>query len=500
MKQIILKNVIVLLSIAISINTFGHIQEDKGYFKGHRWEITHEYGYPDLLVDGRMVLSHSSKFIMISPWQVGDDLFFKVTTSPGKEALFDIKGNRVIPYDFFGVGSLEIGNTHLLIVNKGSLYLADLNLYSTKGELIVADVYSNSSERYYEFIAKDAIYGEIFRVNTKDGYGVYNTKGESIIPAKYKKIEWTKDEDDNVITYEITNNNNYIGIMDRNKNWIVPLNKQFKEIKRILLGEEIYFLCRKLENNDWAYSKYALYNNKSNEVLPPNYSSISSIDIEGTPYLKCYKDGYCGLYDSTGKEVISPDYKNLQYLGSNYIGFQLNEYWGVMTMQGKVIIPTSRRYTNIGRYIKNQKRFTYSMDGFEGECNHLGQQISKRRVAKPKPSVSSSTSSNTSSSGSSSSNSTSTSNSTLSSSSSSSNNSNSTNTNSANSTTTVVVEQHGPVQVWVACGGCQLSPGRCSYCNGSGWGYNNRLCSRCNGTGKCTICNGTGGHNEVQYR
>ena len=67
-------------------------------------------------------------------------------------------------------------------------------------------------------------------------------------------------------------------------------------------------------------------------------------------------------------------------------------------------------------------------------------------------------------------------------------------------TTTVIVEQHGPVQVWVACGGCQLSPGRCSYCNGSGWGYNNRLCSRCNGTGKCTICNGTGGHNEVHYR
>ncbi len=67
-------------------------------------------------------------------------------------------------------------------------------------------------------------------------------------------------------------------------------------------------------------------------------------------------------------------------------------------------------------------------------------------------------------------------------------------------TTTVVVEQHGPIQVWVACGGCQFEPGRCTYCHGSGWGYNDRLCPRCGGNGKCTICGGNGGHYEVQYR
>ena len=76
----------------------------------------------------------------------------------------------------------------------------------------------------------------------------------------------------------------------------------------------------------------------------------------------------------------------------------------------------------------------------------------------------------------------------------------SSNSNSGNSTTTVVIEQHGPVQVWVPCGGCQFEPGRCTYCHGSGWGYNNRLCTRCGGNGKCTICGGTGGQNEVQYR
>lgn len=488
MKQILLRNLAVLLFVMLNFNTFGQIiKEDKGYYKGHKWEID-IYG-PCLMIDGSVIWTlaktKTNPLIMITPWQVGDELFFQACRTPGKKELYDFSGNLIIPYRFNSVYSEKIGDSYLLKVEKESIYDSYIDLFSTKGQLLVADA-CNDYGKGLTYITKDADYGEIFRAYTKDGCGVYNTKGETIIPAKYEKIEWTKDEDDNVIKYEITNNNNYIGIMDRNKNWTVPLNKQYKEIKRLSLGDEIYFLCRKLENNDWAYSKYALYNSKSNEVLPPVYTSISSIDIEDTPYFKCYKDGYCGLYDNTGKEIISPDYNNLQYLGSNYIGFKLNGYWGVMTMQGKVIIPTSRRYTNIGRYIKNQKRFTYSMDGFEGECNHLGQQISKRRVAKPNPQ--------------------------------SSVVSQKTEplqqevvkkeeTPQKQEEKKIIIEhKHDPipVQVWKPCNVCGGS-GRCQVCGGSGvftgWSGNKTLCSYgCGGSGRCSICAGQGGHYEVEYR
>ena len=216
--------------------------------------------------------------------------------------------------------------------------------------------------------------------------------------------------------------------------------------------------------------------------------------VEDSKHLKYYiviQNGKKGLIHADGKEIIPIELNILEPAGIGYLRFYVNGYAGIMNFAGKVIIPTDRGYTWIGDYVSITKRFPYEMDGYKGECNHLGQQVTKIKDTKPKPSthVPSASSSSSSSSSNSSASTTSSSSTTYSS-----------NSNSGNSTTTVVVEQHGPVQVWVPCGGCQLSPGRCSYCNGSGWGYNNRLCSRCNGTGKCTICNGTGGHNEVQYR
>lgn len=207
------------------------------------------------------------------------------------------------------------------------------------------------------------------------------------------------------------------------------------------------------------------------------YGSAVAMNNGSTKYYKVSKGERYGLTDSEGREIIPCEMEALESAGSGYLKYKLNGFWGVMNYTGKIIIPTTRGYTSIGNYISFTKRFAYTMNGYKGECNHLGQQVSKIKVASPKQNTSVASSLNSSSSSSS-----------------------TKNNNSGNKTTTVVVEQHGPVQVWVACGGCQLSPGRCSYCNGSGWGYNNRLCSRCNGTGKCTICNGTGGHNEVQYR
>ncbi|MDE6304777.1 MAG: WG repeat-containing protein, partial [Paramuribaculum sp.] len=59
-----------------------------------------------------------------------------------------------------------------------------------------------------------------------------------------------------------------------------------------------------------------------------------------------------------------------------------------------------------------------------------------------------------------------------------------------------------PVQVWQPCGGCNGS-GQCGVCFGSGWtlSYNGgkRTCIACHGNGKCTSCAGHGGQNVVRY-
>ena len=217
------------------------------------------------------------------------------------------------------------------------------------------------------------------------------------------------------------------------------------------------------------------------------------------------KKGYWGLYDAQFNEVIAPDYEGLEVLDeTNFIKFRLNGFWGVMTLQAntnttKTIIPTTRGYTSIGRYIKSQKRFTYTMNGYKGECNHLGQQVSKIKVVTPKPSSSVASSSSSSYSSSRASSSSSSTSSTASSSSSSSK------SNSGNNTTTIHVEHHRdpvPVQEWVQCTACWGS-GNCPDCAGSGTRYvgdNLRRCWRCGGRGRCSSCSGQGGRYYTVYK
>ena len=190
-----------------------------------------------------------------------------------------------------------------------------------------------------------------------------------------------------------------------------------------------------------------------------------------------------GLINSDGKVIVPTEMEALESAGTGYLRYKLNGSWGVMNYQGKIIIDTDRGYTSIGDFKTFNKRFSYTMDGYKGECDATGRQISKIKVDTPRSNTSVVSSSGSSSSSSSS------------------------NSNSGNNTTTIHVEHHHdpvPVQVWKQCTGCYGS-GMCqSGCGGSGWftGYsgNSTRCIGCGGSGKCQFCAGQGGHYEVEYR
>ena len=447
-------------------------KDEEGYHKGKHWVIPYP-GIYGLRVDDKVVLS-GSDYLTVSTWEIGDELYFYATGRDFKShddhnELFNIDGKRVIPYRFGNVclGRLEIGKGKFLVVSKHLHGVKDLFTY--KGELIVSDYQEEFFSRDIKRIT-DSKYGEMFLVKAKDEnnrikQGLFTTSGNCIIPVKYKSLNWTTDDNDNIATFDVTNDNDYIGIMDRDKNWIVPLSKQF--------------------------------------------TKVTLSEISGKKYFICMRKGYWGLYDAQFNEVIAPDYEGLEVLDeTNFIKFRLNGFWGVMTLQTntnttKTIIPTTRGYTSIGRYIKSQKRFTYTMNGYRGECNHLGQQVSKIKVATPKPSTTVASSSSSSSSSSRASSSSSSTSSTASSSSSSSK------SNSGNNTTTIHVEHHHdpvPVQQWQACFACGgMGTMGCDNCGGSGTKYiGDRLhrCSRCNGRGiiPCNVCYGNKGQYVTVYK
>lgn len=203
-----------------------------------------------------------------------------------------------------------------------------------------------------------------------------------------------------------------------------------------------------------------------------------AITNNGVKYYIVSRDGMYGLTDANGKEIVPMEMEKIETAGSNRLKFKQNDSWGLMNFMGKILIPTSRGYTSIGKYSKTQKTFSYTMYGYKGECDINGRQISKIRVATSSPSVASTSKPANSSS--------------LSKSSS--------NSSSGNNTTTIVVEQHGPVQVWVPCGACGHNPGVCQTCLGSGTSISGRECISCHYSGKCHFCNGQGGRYQVQYR
>ena len=306
----------------------------------------------------------------------------------------------------------------------------------------------------YEYIIPLEVKGtKYYRVGkTVDGmrlWGLLNSKGNEILPVYSKYMSRHINEDTGKVFYSISDyTGNYYGAIDINGNWIIPLSKKFTSASCIQLSYGKYYICK--------------------------------------------KNGFYGLYDSNFDEVISPDFDDMGgFEGTNYIKFKLNGFWGVMTLQTntnttKTIIPTTRRYTSIDRYIKSQKCFTYTMNGYKGECNHLGQQVSKIKVdtptatptpATPKKEVTKVEETPKKQEG--------------------------------GGTTTVVVEHHRdpiPVQQWQACWACGgMGTMGCDNCGGSGTKYIGdklRRCGLCNGQGirPCNVCFGNKGQYITVYQ
>lgn len=282
-----------------------------------------------------------------------------------------------------------------------------------------------------------------------DGEGVVKEDGNWFIPlTKGRRIS----RHDTPLYYEISDNE-ILSRMDANGKWIITPDKGCRSIKEMEINSKTYYLVSK--------AKYS------------------------GPY---------GLLSATGNQIFPCEYEQLSHAGGQFLKFKIGSYYGIMKLNGDVVIPTSRGYTSIGNYVSSQNVFAYTANGYKGEVDGNGVEKSRIKVA---ATTTSSSSGKTNSTTSSSSSTTTTSSS-----------SSTSNTQSGTSTQQTIIVEHKhdpqPMQVWHQCGVCYGS-GMCrSGCNGTGWftGYsgNSTLCIGCGGSGRCQFCAGQGGHYEVEYR
>ena len=392
MKRIFVASL--LFSTLLCVNVYGYdIRVDKqGWFDDEfHWEMitdTDKYGTGmsgcgrGLKVNGIIVIPCQN--YAMDTVTIGNSLYFKVKRSKGEHyELFDIVGERVIPFKFNliekggtdgnldglyefctiddGIHRQHLCDSKLNLIKSGyDGYAKRIDVEGYNGYFITIPSGTSGTSELYDSNLKllksgfsrasdkkiegrNETYLEL-TYHKDNGYEqeLYTTDMKMVFP-RYRYLWQKNDSQGNFQYWHIEDCYGHKGRLDKGWNWIVSLDKGFSEI----------------------------------------YEET----ISGVNYYKCKRGDYWGLFDTKFNEVIPPDYEDLDYFaGTNYVKFKLNGFWGVMTLQGKVtktIIPTTRGYTDISRYVKSQKRFTYEMNGYKGECNHLGQQVSKIKVNTP---------------------------------------------------------------------------------------------------------------------
>lgn len=424
------------------------------------------------------------------------------TKQNGKRGAEDYYNNTLIPlsrgYDFICFHS-ENGHVGYFGVEKNGKYGAcDLT-----GKEIISPIYK------FVFYTDDG-----FKYESSSGSYVttewyLDSEGKATKEAPIKKN--MKTEKDGFKWYEVHQGKVY-GAEDYLHNTLIPLSRQYTTVYYLPEeGHKGYFNVKKdgkegacdLTGKEIAspiyesliYSGGFKHRNSAGEWIALGWmldnegkgirGTKESVTYNGKTYYIVSRDGLYGLTDANGKEIVAKEMEKIEVAGGNRLKFKQNGSWGLMNFLGRVIVPTSRGYTSIGKYSKTQRTFSYTMYGYKGEFDINGRQISKVKVATPKPNTSVASSSGSSSSSSSSSN------------------------NSRNKTTTVVVEhQHTPqpFQQWQACWACGGSGTMgCDFCGGGGTKYiGDRLdiCSRCRGKGEipCNICFGNKGQYITVYQ
>ena len=232
---------------------------------------------------------------------------------------------------------------------------------------------------------------------------------------------------------------------------------------------------RKAANQGYNSAKGRLNRllNPTSDDIKTNGGYASAVELKdgGTKYWKVSKGGRYGLTDAEGKVIVPTEMESLESAGTGYLRYKLNGFWGLMNYAGRIIIDTDRGYTSIGDFKTFNKRFSYTMAGYKGECDVTGRQVSKIKVETPPQQQ-------------------------------------------------VVVDKEEtpqkkeiiikhdpiPVQQWQACWACGgMGTMGCDNCGGSGTKYiGDRLhiCSRCNGRGiiPCNICYGNKGQYITVYQ
>ena len=311
-------------------------------------------------VDGECIIPVDRKYIVLGKRQpdkdqhgIGTHYYFK--KSDGRRGFCDCKGNEVIVLDNKAIDRFNFIEPHY---NLGYFYYSGINddvygwenaIINGDGDMIFThigdflDIDEEKKKFYYEDDDTEKIkyIGSVSKVKTT--YNPFSGNGTDDIGQIWAKMGFTPfggkaekriDENDGKEKYFLEKDGQK-GIRDLQGKWIVPLCKDYKLLS---VGGSRYY------------------------IVTDDKSRV-------------------GLISLNGDRIINIEYDAIEETGKRYVKVRHNSVYGVLSLDGKEIISTSRGYTYIGDYDSNKGTFSFTKKGFTGVCDAQGREISTTRLA-----------------------------------------------------------------------------------------------------------------------
>ncbi|WP_271784845.1 WG repeat-containing protein [Aquimarina algiphila] len=366
------------------VNSKGELQSDfifdhtprfdryKGWLSGFSSDQKH--GIIDTLANILISSSYDKTVKIIKPNE-----FYKVEKE-GLQGIVGKKETEIIPIIYKKVSHFrDQGKYFFVVKNREGKY----GIYSQEGTLILKPEYSPIEA--YQDVSQGII---VIRKDRKEF--LFDLNKEKIIGGPYDYITGIAGKK----IFLIKNGNKY-ALFD------VVLIKEISSFKYDYIGEFLFNITPAIKNGKAGFidekakevipfiydkiskfsrgiasvkkeGKYGYIDKENNVVIPIIFDKIKNYSSKHNngSIITVIKDQKYGLYDVSGKEIVSPKYQFISRFNEGYAIFKENDKYGVLDFTGKIILPP--KYYSLNNFYEGlavyaQNSYTYGYINTKGE-------------------------------------------------------------------------------------------------------------------------------------
>jgi len=245
-----------------------------------------------------------------------NDNFIIALGSDFKYGLININNENLLPFEYQEISKASETKNYCRIIkdNKFGLINGD------NSELLIPIEYDS-----LYFIDEMYIGNELIVAEKTGKTGIIDMDNKEVVPFIYDRIDLLGN------CFEVYKDG-LAGLLDSKGNEILPAEAvDIMEVENGFITAKVYI------DND---SKYAVYDMKGNEIVPPVYDYIDYHASE--KYMVVNNEGNANLVDKATKKPVlkKSNYTDIWYINDKYFAGGNNSYYSIVNFSGQELTPS----------------------------------------------------------------------------------------------------------------------------------------------------------------